>query len=107
VRWYDPLRRRAEIAFVRRRGRVASTPTLTAYLVEPAGPRSRFGVTVSARVGKAVVRNLVRRRIRGALDQLPVPAAPLRVLFVAKPAAAAAAYTRLAADVARALGAKP
>ena len=107
MRWYDRLRRRAEIAFVRRRGRVASTPTVTAYLVEPVGARSRFGVTVSTRVGKAVVRNLVRRRIRGALAQLPVPAKPLRVLFVAKPAAAEAAYARLADDVARVLGAKP
>jgi ribonuclease P protein component len=61
-------------------------------------------VTVSKAVGGAVVRNLVRRRIRGALDGLPVPARPVRLLFVAKPAAAAAGYGRLAADVAAALG---
>ena len=107
MRWYEPLRRRAEIAFVRRRGRASSLPTLTAYLAGPGGPRPRFGVTVSSAVGKAVVRNLVRRRIRGALDQLAPPAAPVRILFVAKPAAAAADYARLAADVARALSSRP
>ena len=105
MRWYDSLRRRAEIAYVRRRGRPASQATLTAYLAEPGGPRSRFGVTVSSHVGKAVVRNLVRRRIKGALDALPPPARPFRVLIVAKPAAAAAPYERLAADLVRALGA--
>jgi ribonuclease P protein component len=104
VRWYDSLRRRAEIAFVRRRGREAVFPTLSVHVAEPAGPRPRFGVTVSARVGKAVVRNLVRRRIKGALDRLPPPSNPVRALFVARPAAAEASYERIAADVARALG---
>ena len=60
MRWYDRLRRRAEIAFVRRRGRPASLPTLTAFLAEPAGPRSRIGISVSGAVGGAVVRNLVK-----------------------------------------------
>jgi ribonuclease P protein component len=104
VRWYDSLRRRAEIAFVRRRGRAVHLPTLTAYRTDSEAPRPRFGVTVSGRVGKAVVRNLVRRRVRGALDALPPPPRPLRILFVLKPAAAESSYDRLAADVARALG---
>jgi ribonuclease P protein component len=107
VRWYDSLRRRAEIAYVRRRGRVASFGTLTAYVAATDAPRTRFGVTVSSQVGGAVVRNLVRRRIKGALDAFPAPSRPVRILFVAKPAAAAAPYQRLAADVGRALGATP
>jgi len=104
MRWYGRLRRAGEIAFVRRRGRQAAFATLSAYAApESAGP-SRVGVTVSKAVGGAVVRNLVRRRIRGALEALPMPARPVRLLFVAKPAAATAAYPRLAADVAAALG---
>ena len=103
MRWYDRLRRQAEIAYVRRRGRPASLPTLTAFFVEPAGGRTRFGVSVSSAVGGAVVRNLIRRRIQGALDALSPPADPLRALFVAKPAAAAATFAQLARDVERAL----
>jgi ribonuclease P protein component len=103
MRWYDPLRRQSEFAHVRRRGRSASLATFTAYL-SPAGDlRPRVGVTVSKAVGKAVIRNLVRRRIRGALDALTAQPASGRLLFVAKPAAAAAPYGQLAGDVAAAL----
>jgi ribonuclease P protein component len=104
MRWYDPLRRQSEFAHVRRRGRSVSLPTFTAYLSPAGNVRPRVGVTVSKAVGKAVVRNLVRRRIRGALDALPAtrPASG-RLLFVAKPAAAGFPYDRLAGDVAAAL----
>jgi ribonuclease P protein component len=103
VRWYDRLRRSSEIAFVRRRGKPAGTESLVAYgLADPAG-RTRVAVTVATTVGGAVIRNLVKRRIRGALDVLGRPPVPLRLVIVAKPAAAALAYDRLAKDVASAL----
>ena len=103
MRRYERLRRAGEIAFLRRRGRAIGLPTLTAYAVAPERGRVRVGIAVSKSVGKAVVRNLVKRRIRGALDALADPPAA-RLLFVAKPAAAAAGYARLAADVATAVG---
>jgi ribonuclease P protein component len=103
VRWYDRLRRSSEIALVRRKGRRASAPTLSLFAL-PASDRSvRVGVTVSKAVGGAVTRNLVRRRILGALDGLASRPAPSRLLFVAKPAAAGESYARLAADVASAV----
>ena len=103
MRWYDSLRRQGEIAFVRRRGRQVGLPTLAAYGVEERGPRSRVAISVSASIGGAVMRNLIRRRIRGALDgRLPI-ARPLRLLFVARPPAATQPYARLAADVEAAL----
>ena len=104
MRWYERLRRAAEITYVRRRGRAASGATLVAFVAEGRGSRSRVAVSVSSQVGGAVVRNLIRRRIRGALDALPPVATPFRALFVAKPAAAGAAYGDLAQDVAKALG---
>ncbi len=62
----------------------------------------RIGVVTSKAVGGAVTRNLVRRRIRGALDALDRPPAT-RMLFVAKPEAAAVPYATLAAEVAAAV----
>ncbi len=103
MRWYDRLRRSGEIAFVRRTGKRAGLPTLTAYAVSGRG-RPRVAIAASKAVGPAVTRNLVRRRIRGALDELPPLREPLRLLLVAKPGAGAAPYARLAADVAAALG---
>jgi ribonuclease P protein component len=100
VRWYGRLRRSSEIAFVRRRGRRLSVATLTGYGMQVAKDGERLAVTVSKDVGNAVIRNLVRRRVLGALDSLPPPAAAMRFVFVAKPAAAQESYARLAADVA-------
>jgi ribonuclease P protein component len=103
VRWYGRLRRSNEIAFVRRRGRQASLSCLVAYVVPSQQSESTVAVTVAKTVGGAVVRNRVRRRIRGALDALTPPALAQRLLFVAKPAAAQASYEHLAAEVERAL----
>jgi ribonuclease P protein component len=104
VRWYDRLRRSSEIAFVRRRGKPAGTGGLVAYGLADRTGRTRVAVTVATTVGGAVTRNLVKRRIRGALDALNPPVVPLRLVIVAKPAAATLPYDRLAKDVASALG---
>ena len=90
---------------MRRRGQQARFATLAAFGTETKGRRSRIGITVSAQVGGAVVRNRVRRRIRGALDAHTPLHPPTRILFVARPPAATEAYARLAADVNAALAA--
>jgi len=55
---------------------------------------SRYGISVSKRVGKAVVRNRVKRLLREILR-----AAPLRpgwdIVFIARPAAAGTDYASL------------
>ncbi len=106
MRWYGPLRRTGEIAFVRRRGKRSAFGTVAVFALA-GGEGTRVCVTVSKAVGGAVVRNAVRRRIKGALDGLAVPAPGARFVFVAMPAAASASYARLAGDVAAALGARP
>jgi ribonuclease P protein component len=104
VRWYGRLCRSSEIAFVRRRGRRVSLAALTVFaLAGPEGP-TRVAVTVAKTVGNAVVRNRVRRRIRGALDALGPEPRARKLLFVAKPVAASLPFERLAQDVAAALG---
>lgn len=103
MRWYGRLRRSGEIAFVRRRGRRLGFETCSVFALEDSGP-TRVCVTVSKAVGGAVVRNAVRRRIRGALDAQPLPATALRLVFVAKPAAATSPFSRICGDVAAALG---
>jgi ribonuclease P protein component len=99
MRWYHRLQRSGEIAFVRRRGKPAGRETLDAYAAPGGGRDTRIAVSVSKAVGNAVVRNLVRRRIRGALDACDPLEAGIRLLIVAKPAAAAASFMGLAGDV--------
>ncbi|GAC1304287.1 MAG: ribonuclease P protein component [Vulcanimicrobiaceae bacterium] len=103
MRWFGRLQRSNEIAFVRRRGRSIGLATLRAYAVESPSGSLRVAVTVSKAVGIAVVRNLVRRRIRGALDGFAPGTIAGRILFVAKPEAATASFDDLARDVGEAL----
>jgi ribonuclease P protein component len=62
------LRTRQEFAHVRAKSsRVWPHPLLVLYLAPNDLDRPRVGITVSSRVGMAVVRNKVRRRLREAL----------------------------------------
>ncbi len=100
MRSYTALRRRAEFAAMRRRGRSCSRPTLALYRSPAYGAgRSVAGITVSTSVGKAVVRNRVRRRIAAALHELLLGRTPERLLVIAKPPAAAADFHRLRSDL--------
>ena len=48
------------------KGKSAVNPCLALYCRKNNSPRSRLGITVGVKVGKAVVRNRTRRRIREA-----------------------------------------
>jgi ribonuclease P protein component len=52
---------------------------------------SRYGLTVSRRVGKAVTRNRVKRWLREVLRLIPLEPG-WDIVFIARPAAAAASY---------------
>lgn len=57
-------------------------------------PQSRFGFSVGRRVGKAVVRNRVKRRLKAIMRELPVRAG-FDVVTVAHEASATANYETL------------
>ncbi len=67
-------------------------------------PISRFGFSVSKRVGGAVVRNRIRRRVREVVRlQLPQITTGYDVVFVARTPVAQAAYPQIANSVDRLL----
>lgn len=61
----------------------------------------RVGIVVSKKVGKAVTRNKVRRRIREILRRMHLP--PCEAVIVAQPEAATATYWELLRDLSYAL----
>ncbi len=104
MRRFTSLRRAGAFRAVRR-GRRSAQPTLVLYRSPGAAPdgRAEVGIVVSKAVGKAVVRNRVRRRLAALLHDGLAGRPPERLLVVANPPAAAAGFAALRADLHRAL----
>ena len=67
--------------------------------------RDRFGISTGRRVGSAVIRNRVRRRIREVLRRMDrTPGMGWDILVVARPASAEATYAQLQTALERLLG---
>jgi ribonuclease P protein component len=105
MRRFASLRRQADFIRLRRRGRRAVTPHLTLYRCDalPGDLTSLVGITVTKSIGKAVVRNKVRRRLAAIVNDALAGRQPMRLLVIPQPAAADAAFDVLRADFALAL----
>ncbi len=118
----DRLRRRDEFATTIKTGRRAARGSLVVHLTtatvagdetsnhqDPAQtrgaiPRSRAGFVVSKAVGNAVVRNIVKRRLRELVrDRLPDLPAGTDLVVRALPAAATRSYQDLGTDLGQAI----
>ena len=64
------LRRSADFARVRRQGRQYRQSALRLGVSENALPHNRYGIVVSRRLGIAVERNRIKRRLRALLAEL-------------------------------------
>jgi ribonuclease P protein component len=104
MRAYASLRRQAEFARLRQRGRRIATGNLTIFRADPLRHdcASVVGITVAKPVGTAVVRNRVRRRV-AAILQAALPGRRLRLLVIAKPSAAEATFAQLRTEITQAL----
>jgi ribonuclease P protein component len=93
---------RGEAAFRRvRRGRSASGHYLSVRWLPLNQDEVRVGLVASRKVGKAVIRNRVRRRLKSALHEVFLP--PMELMVIARPEAAGANYQQLATDLYRTL----
>ena len=103
---FASLRRHADFARLRRQGRRLSTKSLVIYRSDPVpgDASSLIGITVSKSIGKAVLRNQIRRRLAAAIvrESLATKHA-MRLLVVARPPAAEASFSDLHAEVTSAL----
>lgn len=99
------MRRGAEFTDTVRRGSRGTSRAVTVHLAaESTDGSPRVGLVVARAVGPAVVRNRVRRQLRHLLrDRLTVLPAGSALVVRANPAAAAAGFRLLAADLDQAL----
>lgn len=93
-----PLRNRSDFERVLREGsRRSSGPVTVVVAAGDPGP-ARVGLVVGKKVGNAVMRNRVKRRMREAVDRAGPPAGRHYVL-IARPGAGQVAFDRLVVAV--------
>lgn len=64
MKFTDSLKKNYEFRRLYSNGKSVVTPVLVVYCRRRRGGGNRLGITVSAKIGNAVVRNRVRRRLR-------------------------------------------
>jgi ribonuclease P protein component len=98
------IRARPDYLRVQRHGVRLSSRNLLVFYRSGNKDTARFGITVSKKVGNAVMRNRVKRWLREAIRhhqyKLEVP---IDVVFIASPRAARASYRSIELDVSNAL----
>lgn len=98
------LRHRKDFARLSAHGRTRADRLLVLHFLPNALDHDRFGISTGKRLGGAVVRNRVRRRLRAILRGAPRQGAGLDVLIVARPASREASFEELRGALERLLG---
>jgi ribonuclease P protein component len=100
----DRLRQRREFEECYASGTRVSGRHLQVFVLPATGPRARtrLGISVSRRVGGAVVRNRVRRRLREIFRRTrgALLSSPVSLVVNARPSAATSGFRELAEDYA-------
>ena len=101
----DSLKKNYEFRRLYNKGKSAVTPYLVLYVRRTRRDNNRLGLTVSNKIGKAVVRNRIRRRLREIyrLNREKMPAG-YDIIIVARVRAAEAPYRKLERHYLRCLG---
>ena len=93
------LRTHAQFSRVQSKGRRLGGKFLLLIFAPKSVPGVRHGLTVSKRVGSAVTRNKVKRRLRNILRTQNVSTLAVDLVWIARPDAANAKYADLHAEV--------
>ncbi len=93
------LRKRRDFTYVYRRGKSTPCRSLALITLDRSRGGTRIGFSVSKKLGKAVVRNKVKRRLREAARALLPDLKPGMYVVVARPPAAHLDFWALSRDL--------
>ena len=104
MRFSESLKQNRDFKRLYARGKSAASPLLVVYCRRNGSDRNRLGLTVGTKVGKAVHRNRIRRRLR-EIYRLHEPEfqTGYDIVIVARMRAAGADYHRLERELLRSL----
>ncbi len=91
------IRKRADFLRVQERGKKLSSGPLVALVLPTVGASARLGLTVSSKVGNAVVRARVKRHLREVFRRRRLACPAVELVLIARPAAGAATAAELTA----------
>jgi len=91
------IRKRVDFLRVQQRGKKLSAGPLVALVLPAAGRTARLGLTVSTKVGNAVVRARVKRHLREVFRRRRASCPPVELVVIARPSAREASGRELAA----------
>jgi ribonuclease P protein component len=89
------LRKRADFLRLQQRGKKISAGPLVGLALPAPGPTVRLGLTVSSKVGNAVVRARVKRQLREIFRRRRSSCRPVDLVVIARPAASKASSAEL------------
>lgn len=92
------LSKRGSFAYVYRKGAHKQTPALKLIYVASRGDE-KVGFSVSNKIGKAVVRNKIKRRLRAAYAVYCGKVKPVQMVFLATDAIVGRSYAAIAEDM--------
>ena len=96
------LRKRPEFLHLSRSGKKQHTANFVVITRETDRSEARLGITVSSKVGNAVIRNRVKRLLRECFRQWNRQIVPPRdILVIAKPGAANLSFLEVASEIRR------
>ena len=94
------LKKKYQFNYVYRVGRSVGSTNLVLYFSQSKNKNVKVGISVSKKLGHAVTRNLVKRRIRECVIPYLQKINPnFNVVFIAKTSAAEASFAELQKDV--------
>ncbi len=79
------LKKRKEFAYIYRKGERINMGEVSGLITKSRFPQVRFGITVSTKVGNAVIRNKVKRRLRSILVKYVDKIKYKNIIIVAHP----------------------